>query len=565
MAILYPIAFAAGVITAFSPCVLPVLPVILAGGSAADTRRRPYAIVAGLVTTFTVFTLAGASIFSELHIPSKYQVRIGAVMLLVLALTLILPKAGELLERPFLFLTRRRAGDLGGGFLLGASLGLVFVPCTGPVLGAVITNVGSHTVGFSTVVVALVYALGVATPMLVLAQGSRRFASSARAHAQTVRIVAGVVIAAMAVVLYKGPSWLTNLQASVPGYVDSLQGAFEGNGSADKQLAELRGRKSTETHFEAAQASRLPELPVPSKPVKAALNDYGRAPDFAGISHWLNTPGLSLDALHGKVVLVDFWTYSCINCLRTLPYLQEWDKAYRSKGLVIVGVHTPEFAFEHDLGNVHEAVQRLGVRYPVALDNDYKTWNAYSNQYWPAEYLIDQRGDVRHIHFGEGEYSQTEHDIRLLLRAGGQSSLPVPKRERQNAPAGDITPESYLGYFRIDRYDGSPLSADVETNYSFPRKLPRDHLAYSGRWKVESEKIVSGEDAHLRLHFHARKVHLVLGGHGLVAVTVDGKLKGAIRVSEDRLYTLVSEPHVADGMLELMFTPGVQAYAFTFG
>jgi cytochrome c biogenesis protein CcdA/thiol-disulfide isomerase/thioredoxin len=565
MAILYPIAFAAGVITAFSPCVLPVLPVLLAGGSTAETRRRPYAIVAGLVTTFTVFTLAGAWIFSQLHISAKYQVRIGAVMLLVLALTLILPKAGELLERPFLFLTRRKARDLGGGFLLGASLGLVFVPCTGPVLGAVITNVGSHTVGFSIVVVAFVYGLGVAVPMLLIAQGSRRFATAARARAQTVRIGAGVVMAAMAVVLFKGPQWLTNLQTSVPGYVDALQGVFERNSAADKQLAELRGRKSSGSSFSAAQASRLPELPVASKVVKAPLNNYGHAPDFTGISHWLNTPGLSLDALRGKVVLVDFWTYSCINCLRTLPHLEELDRAYRSKGLVIVGVHTPEFAFEHDLGNVREATKRLDVRYPVALDNDYQTWNAYSNQYWPAEYLIDQRGDVRHIHFGEGEYSETEHDIRLLLRAGGQSSLPVPKRERNTTPTGDITPESYLGYFRIDRYDGTPLSADVEANYSFPTKLPRDHFAYAGRWKVESEKIVAGQDARLRLHFNARSVHLVLGGHGLVAVTVDGKLKGAIRVNEDRLYTLVSEPRITDGTLELMFSPGVEAFAFTFG
>ena len=565
MAVLIPIAFIAGVITAFSPCVLPVLPIILAGGGAADTRRRPYAIVAGLVVTFTAFVLAGAWLWSLLGIDEKHQIQIGAALLLVLALVLIVPRAGELLERPFLFMTRRRVGDLGGGFLLGASLGLVFVPCTGPVLGAVISNVGTHRVGLSTVVLALLYALGLSVPLLVIAQGSRRVAVSFRMHAQTIRIAAGVVIAAAAVVLYNGPTWLTRLQTHVPGYVDSLQRVFEGNHAAEHALARVRGQKSTTPHFGLAAASRLPALSLASKRIDVPLNNYGKAPDFSGISHWLNSSPLTMRDLRGKVVLIDFWTYSCINCLRTLPHLEEWDHAYRSKGLVIVGVHTPEFGFEHDLGNVTAATQRLGVRYPVALDNGYKTWNAYSNQFWPAEYLVDENGDVRHIHFGEGDYDGTEHDIRLLLHAGGDSRLPAPKREPDTTPTGDITPESYLGYFRIERYDGNPLKADVEANYQLPTKLPRDHFAYGGRWTVESEKIVAGPDARLRLHFHARTVNLVLGGHGVVAVVVDGKMRGALRVQQDRLYTLVTGKRVGDGELDLMFTPGVQAYAFTFG
>jgi cytochrome c biogenesis protein CcdA/thiol-disulfide isomerase/thioredoxin len=565
MAILIPIAFAAGLITAFSPCILPVLPVILAGGSSSDTPRRPYAIVVGLVTFFTLFTLAGAWIWSQLHINAKYQIRIGAVMLLVLALTLILPKAGELLERPFLFLTRRRVGELGGGFFLGAGLGLVFVPCAGPVLTAVITNVGGHHVGFRVVVLALLYAFGLSLPLLLIAQGSRRTALSLRTHAQTVRIVAGVLMAAVAVVLYQGPKWLTDLQTSVPGYLDATQRAIEGNHSARKALADLQPKKSGRTQFGTAQANRLPALPLASKRVKVPLNDYGAAPDFRKISTWLNSDKLTLDSLRGKVVLIDFWTYSCINCLRTLPHLEEWDKLYRSRGLVIVGVHTPEFAFEHDLGNVRQAVAKLGVRYPVALDNDYGTWNAYSNQFWPAEYLLDQSGHVRHIHYGEGEYGKTEQDIRLLLRAGGSSALPTTKRERDTTPTGNVTPESYLGYFRIERYSGSQLSADVERDYHYPTTLAPDHFAYEGRWTVESERIVAGDSARLRLHFHARQVNLVLGGKGLVGVSADGRAQGVVRVNGDRLYTLVSNKRIRDGILELAFTPGVQAYAFTFG
>ena len=563
MAILIPIAFFAGVITAFTPCVLPVLPIILAGGTSSTTRRRPYAIVAGLVTTFTLFTLAGAWIWNQLHIPARDQIKIGAALLLFLSLTLIVPRVGEWVERPFQFLTRRRAGDAGGGFLLGASLGIVFVPCTGPLLGALITNVGSHRVGGWTVVVLLAFALGTALPLLALAQGSRRLATSFRAHAEAVRIAGGVVMAAFAVVIYNG--WLEGLQKNAPSYALSVERWFEGGHTTRTQLARLQHRQVGAPHFGTAQAQQLPQLKLASQPVKVPLNDYGPAPAFHGISHWLNTPGLSLDALRGKVVLIDFWTYSCINCLRTLPYLERWDKQYGSRGLVIVGVHTPEFAFEHDYGNVRDAVARLGVRYPVALDNDYATWNAYSNQFWPAEYLLDQTGHVRHIHFGEGEYATTEHDIRLLLRAGGSSTLPSAARDRDNTPTGDITPESYLGYFRIARYSGSQLSADVERGYHFPTSLARDHFAYDGKWTVQSERIVAGDGARLRLHFHARSVHLVLGGHGLVAVTVGGRARGAVRVNGDRLYTLESSKKIQDGTLELAFTRGVQAYAFTFG
>jgi cytochrome c biogenesis protein CcdA/thiol-disulfide isomerase/thioredoxin len=557
------IAFIVGVITAFTPCVLPVLPIILASGGTAEDRRRPYAIIAGLVTTFTLFTLAGTWIWSELGIGAKYQLKIGVAALLVASLTLIVPKIGEWLERPFLFLTRRRGGDLGGGFLLGASLGLVFVPCAGILLGAVITNVGTHRVGVESVFVLLAFALGTALPMLLIAQGSRRVATSFRAHAQTVRIAGGVIMAAAAVVIYQG--WLTNLQTKVPGWTSSAEQWFLRGGTAKKELANLQRRRFAQPRFAAAGTKQLPPLKVASARVKVPLNDYGPAPNFMGISHWLNTPGLSLDALHGKVVLVDFWTYSCINCLRTLPHLEEWDKEYGSKGLVIVGVHTPEFAFEHDLGNVTDAVKKLGVRYPVALDNDYKTWNAYQNEFWPAEYLIDQQGHVRHIHFGEGEYDKTEQDIRLLLRAGGSSALPKLVSEPDTTPTGDITPESYLGYFRIERYSGSQLSADVERDYHFPTSLSRDHFAYDGKWTVESERIVAGAGARLRLHYHAREVNLVLGGKGLVGLFVDGRAKGAVRVNGDRLYTLLSSRKIRDGILELAFTPGVQAYAFTFG
>src|SRR5919204_126867 len=361
MAILVPIAFVAGLITAFTPCILPVLPIVLAGG-AEGTRRRPYAIVAGLVTTFTLFTLAGAWIFHELNVPAKYQTQIGAAMLLVVALTLIVRKAA-----------------------------LAF-----------------------------------------------------RTHAATVRIAAGILMAAAAVVI--SAHWAEDLQKSVPGYVASIQRALEGNHATRKQLARLQGRNSRQ-HFARAEPTKLPEQELATRIMKVPLGDYGAAPDFHGISHWLNSKPLSLASLSGHVVLVDFWTYSCINCLRTLPHLEQWYRAYHSKGFVIVGVHTPEFDFEHDYGNVRDAVSRLGVRYPVAMDNDYATWNAYQNQYWPAEYLIDQRGEVRHLNFGEGDYGKTAKDIRLLLQAGGSDGPscgpPLPRsrsRRKRVSSAASVSP-----------------------------------------------------------------------------------------------------------------------------
>jgi cytochrome c biogenesis protein CcdA/thiol-disulfide isomerase/thioredoxin len=534
MIILVPIAFAAGVITAFTPCILPVLPIVLAGGT-TGSARRPYAIAAGLVTTFTAFLLAGAWLWGLLGISAKHQIQIGAALLLLLALTLIVPWIGELLERPFRFMTRRRAGDLGGGFLLGASLGLVFVPCGGPVLAALTANAATDHVGAWVVVIAIAYATGAALPLLAVAYGSSRLTASFRRHAQTVRIAGGILMGAAAVVIYQG--WADSLQTKVPAYANWVQAKIEGNATAKDQLSSLSGNKTR------------------------SASKYQLAPDIHGISAWLNTKPLTMKQLRGKVVLVDFWTYSCINCLRTLPYLESWDARYRSKGLVILGVHTPEFAFEHSEDNVRGAVKRLGIRYPVALDNDYATWNAYHNQYWPADFLIDRQGRIRDYHAGEGDYAQTETEIRKLLG----NTLPPALDQPDRTPTELRTPETYLGYLRIGNYDGSPLRTDQPAQYRFPASITKDSFAYAGEWTVEGQRIVAGEDARLRLKFLARNVYLVLTGQGTVIVSVDGKLQRAIHVDRDRLYTLFTQEQSRDRTLDLRFTPGLAAYAFTFG
>src|SRR6266540_1141218 len=429
MVVLLGIAFLAGVITAVSPCVLPVLPIVLAGG-ASGGRRRPYAIIAGLVTTFVVSILFATYILAKLGLPEDLLRNVSIALLFVIAATLLVPQVGLLLERALAPLGRRRGtGDLGGGFLLGCALGFAFVPCGGPILAYVSAQSASVNFGFRPVALAIAYALGASVVLLAIAVGGQRVAKPLRARVMQLR---------------------------------------------------------------------------------AALGGGGR---------WLNSPPLTTQRLRGKVVLVDFWTYSCINCLRTLPQLEAWDANYRKDGLVIVGVHTPEFAFEHVTSNVAGAVKRLGVRYPVVQDNDYAIWEAYANQYWPAEYLIDRSGHVRHAHFGEGEYDKTEKLIRNLLGVDRGSMT----RVRDRTPEGMLTPESYVGYDRADRFVGDRLQAGRPAAYHFPATLPLHDLAFGGLWTVLGERAVAGLGAGLRVHFQASKVYLVLGGHGRVNVLVDGK------------------------------------------
>ena len=552
MVVLLGIGFLAGVITAVSPCVLPVLPIILAGGATGTGRRRPFAIIAGLVASFTAFTLAASSLLSALGLPQDFLRNLAIAMLFVLAATLLFPQIGYLLERPLAFMTRRRGGELGGGFVLGVSLGLVFVPCAGPVLATITTLTAEHEIGVEAVLLTLAYAVGAAVPMLLIALGGQRVARRLRAQSQNFRRAMGVLLAGAAFALIFNVS--QSLQTALGGYTTSIQKHVEETSVARKRLAALNGGGSKFEKTAAAQPARSPRLPV-----------LGQAPEFLGIAHWLNTPAdrpISLASLRGKVVLVDFWTYSCINCIRTLPHLRAWYAAYHKAGLEIVGVHTPEFAFEHVLGNVRQATHDLHVTWPVALDNSYNTWTAYSNQYWPADYLVDKSGRVRDYHFGEGAYGQTELAIRSLL---GETGPARAARVADETPTEQSTPESYLGTERLARYVGSTIHPNIPTQYAFASALPADDLTYAGIWTVGSQRIVAGLGARLRVHFRARYVYIVLGGKGTVRALIDGKPARTIQVASDRLYTVVSGAAPREDVLELRFSPGVNAYAFTFG
>ncbi|HZT92114.1 MAG TPA: cytochrome c biogenesis protein DipZ [Gaiellaceae bacterium] len=539
MIVLIAIGLAAGVGTALTPCVLPVLPALLAGGASG---RKPLRIIAGLVLSFSVFTLFASWLLSTLGLPQDLLRNLAIAFLFLMAVVLLLPPAALAVERALAFFSRLRPANGGGGFVLGVSLGLVFVPCAGPFLAAITTAAARHHFGARTIAATLAYAVGAAIPMSIIARGGREAAARIRASAGAVRATSGFLVAVVALgLVFHLDDRLTNVSAP---WTSWLQRHVEATASARRQLAKVSGEHTT----------------LRARASSSGLPDYGQAPPIRADGAWINSKPLTLRQLHGKVVLLDFWTYSCINCLRTIPHLRAWWNAYRKDGLVIVGVHTPEFAFEHVTSNVRAAVKRLGVTWPVVQDNRYRTWDNYGNEYWPAEYLIDRNGDVRETTVGETDYAQTERTIRRLLGVAGPTTH-VPNR----TPNEVTTPETYLGWARLADYVGTDIHQSVFGPYTPPKRLPENDVSYGGTWKVGPQQVVAGRGAEILLHFHAKDVYIVLGGHGTVHVTLDGRPAGRLHVEADRLYTVRSSNAVGDGLLQLRFTPGVQAYSFTFG
>jgi cytochrome c biogenesis protein CcdA/thiol-disulfide isomerase/thioredoxin len=524
----------------------------------AQGRRRALAVVAGLAMSFGVFTLIGTWLLDALHLPLDTLRWLGIVVLGVVGVGLAVPAVGDLLEAPFARLGVGSPRTDRGGFLLGASLGLVFVPCAGPVLAAITAVGAERRFGLSAVVLTAAFAAGVAVPLGVFALAGRSLlvrTGAVRRHARTARRVAGavLVVTALALVL----NLTDGLQRTVPGYTDALQNRIETGAAAKRALAGVTG---------ASTSGRIATCPTDSP----GLEECGKAPALTGIDRWLDTPGgrpLSLAGLRGKVVLVDFWTYSCINCQRTLPHLEAWQRAYGADGFTVIGVHTPEFAFEHVVSNVSSAAAQLGVKYPIAIDDQYATWNAYQNSYWPAEYLIDSTGTVRHIDTGEGNYAQSESFIRRLLSAANpRVVLPRPTEVPDLTPTEATTPESYLGYQRAQFVAGQTVVEDQMTPYQAPDPVPQNMYAYAGNWSVGSESATAGQGAQLLLPFEGKDVYLVLGGTGTVQVSVAGRRTRTIAVSgEPRLYQLVGPGPYQQALLTLSVTPGIQAYDFTFG
>ncbi len=584
MVVLMLFGFVAGAGTALSPCVLPVLPIALSAG-ATGGRRRPLGIVVGLAISFTFATVALVYVISALGLPDDLLRKLAIVVLLAFGITLMIPPLAARVEA-MMSRFAGRAGVAGGGgdgfwsgTAVGASLGLVYAPCAGPILAGVITVSASQPFTAGRLAVALSYGIGSAVVLYFLMLGGRRLTAPLARRGIGLQITMGavMVVVALAMAGDYDVKFQNQIASSLPSFLVNPTEGLEGTASARTALDEIRGESA---HGVGAAAAEQP-APRKGKGKGSGLPVLGDAPEFVGNQRWFNTPGdrpLTLASLRGRVVLVDFWTYSCINCLRTLPYLTSWDKAYRKDGLTIVGVHSPEFPFEKDAGNVEAAIKRNGIHYPVAQDNDLATWSAYGNQYWPAEYFIDAQGRVRYAHFGEGEYGEKEKVIRELLKEAGHSVSKQESGAKGIAPsAGVTTPETYLGAARAERFV-NPMLSPGRHDFGTPQQPPADNFAYRGKWRIALDS-ATAEGGSLQLSFGARRVYLVLGSPGhprRMRVLLDGRPispeaagadvhEGVVEIDSQRLYDLVDLPQVGDHLLELVPEPGVMGYAFTFG
>jgi len=607
MALLIIFGCVAGAATAVSPCVVPVLPIALTA-AATGGRRKPLGVVTGLVFSFTFALFALVYVISALGLPNDLLRNIAIVVLFGFGIVLLIPPLAARVEA----FGSRFAGRVGvksggdgywAGVGLGISLGILYAPCAGPILAGVLTFSASQSFNAGRLAVIVAYAIGSALVLYLLMIGGRKLAAPLARRSGAFQMAIGAVMVLVAFAMWQGydTKFQSNVTANLPSWLTNPAEGIEKSHSAQLALAELhqesghgglglraaeaegereiekaRSEKGEEPLGETGEArlSSRQEATVP-------LNDIGPAPEFTDTQDWFNTPGdkpLTMKGLRGKVVLIDFWTYSCINCIRTLPYLNAWNKRYAKDGLVIVGVHTPEFPFEREASNVEEAIKTDGIEYPVVQDNENGTWNAYGNLYWPAEYFIDAKGEVRYAHFGEGEYGEKEQVIRELLAEAGRE--PGKARADAHGIAAEptvTTPESYLGAERAGNFTNGTIKLGRQ-NYTL--EMPGDNeLSYGGEWKIGEQPVTAGKGAKLDLNFGARRVYLVLGSPGKprrVKVMLDGKPiaaaddgsdvhNGYVTVTDERLYNLVELPKVEHRVLELVPEEGVQGYAFTFG
>lgn len=579
MILLLFFAFLSGLVTILAPCIWPLLPIILSSSvSGREGHHRPLGITLGIIVSFGIFTLTISSLVRVFHFDPNVLRLIAVVVIGFLGLTMIIPSLSRFME----VFVSRLAGSFGGGiqkgngfgtgFITGLSLGIVWSPCAGPILAAIAALAATGKVTGSVVLVTIAYVVGVWIPLFIFAYGGQQIILKTRfisTYTGRIQQAFGIIMLLTALAIYTNydiylQTRLLNLFPQFSTTIDS----FESNSAVKQQLDILKGNSS-------AQHTQID--------TSGLFNTDYAAPDFTGITDWLNSKPLSIKDLKGKVVLVDFWTYTCINCIRTLPHVTSWYEKYKNQGFVVVGVHTPEFVFEHDTNNVMNALKTYSIHYPVAQDNNYTTWNAYTNQYWPAEYLIDANGHVRRTHFGEGEYDQSEMAIQTLLREAGRTVTQKLDIMADQTPTGQISPETYVGSNRAQYYfpDGTLISQTK--TFALTEQPDLNSFSLGGVWTIEGENAVTGNNAVLVYHFSANKVFLVLrpgssGSNAKVKVLVDGKTadgtnagsdvkNGEVMITTDRLYNLVDlRGSAGNHLLKLEFdSPGIQVFAFTFG
>jgi cytochrome c biogenesis protein CcdA/thiol-disulfide isomerase/thioredoxin len=574
--LIYLLAFVGGVLTILSPCILPVLPFVF---SRADQpfRRSGLPLLTGMALTFALVATAaafGGHWVVRLNQGGRY---VAIAIFLVLGLTLLFPSLAEALTRPLVRAGAKIQGgptsevSVGKSFVLGISTGLLWAPCAGPILGLILTGAAIQGPGARSSFLLLFYALGAATSLgIALLAGKKVFTAMKRSlfFDVWIRRVLGAAVIAGAIAIALG--WDTGLLTKF---------SFVNTAKAEEHLIGSLG--APRSAFVPVSAAAPPVLP-----------DDGPMPELSGAVGWINSPPLTTKSLRGKVVMIDFWTYSCINCLRALPYVEGWAAKYKDAGLVVIGVHTPEFAFEKERSNVEKAVRDLKITYPVAIDSDYKIWEAFNNQYWPAHYFIDGKGRIRAHHFGEGGYDESERVIQELLKENGATSLAggVLNVSATGAEAAmDAknlgSPETYVGYKRSSNFaSAEPIAKDSRKTYSPQPRLSLNQWALGGSWKVgEESAVLQSVPGKIIFRFHARDLHLVLGpsknGKPIrFIVKLDGTppgddhgadtdASGAGTVQGNRLYQLIRQKGaVEDRTFEIDFLdPGVEAFAFTFG
>jgi cytochrome c biogenesis protein CcdA/thiol-disulfide isomerase/thioredoxin len=571
------LAYLGGILTIVSPCILPVLPFVFAR-TGQPFVRSGLPLLAGMAMTFALVASLAAVGGSWVFQLNQYGRWLALIFVALFGLTLLLPKLADRLTRPLVAAGSRlseAAGNdskprPGASFLIGIATGLLWAPCAGPILGLVLTGAALQGANIGSTFLLLAYAAGAATSLAIaLLLGGKVFAAMKRSMGagEWIRRVLGAAMLAGVAAIGLG------LDTGVLAQVSTAS-----TGGLEQRLVN----------------QLTPPKTADIKPVTAdgTLPIEGELPSLAGAVQWLNSPPLSAEALRGKVVLIDFWTYSCINCLRTLSYVTAWAEKYKDQGLVVIGVHAPEFAFERDANNVKNAVKKLGVTYPVALDNDFKIWRAFDNQYWPAHYFVDANGHIRYHHFGEGAYAESEQVIQQLLREAGHSGVgsELTRVKTQGAQQGSDranvqSPETYLGYERGEHFASTPQAvADADTTYRLPAAADLNQWGLGGQWKIGSQQAsLTGATGSISYRFHARDLHLVMGPASdgkpvRFRVTIDGKTPndahgsdtaadGTGTVTEQRLYQLLRQPgEIEDHTFSIEFLdPGVNAYAFTFG
>jgi cytochrome c biogenesis protein CcdA/thiol-disulfide isomerase/thioredoxin len=580
MIILYGVAFISGLFTILAPCIWPLLPIVLADVTQSKSKRRPLGITVGVAISFAFFTLAISALESSLGFSPNILRKFAVVVLLVIGISMVVPALSRRMEASISSLSGRFGGmgrnqrsDFSGGFITGLALGVVWTPCSGPILASVATLAATNKVSLQVVIVTLFYVAGVSIPLFGFAVGGQKLLAKSRRlskHTGRIQIASGVIMIITAVGIYTNydKTIEAKLLNAIPSYSNALTKIESGSG-VTKALSKLKGTKSIPSSISGNQSG--------------LFNANQTAPEIRGITKWLNTSGpQTLASLKGKVVLIDFWTYSCINCLRTLPHVEAWYNKYHSNGFEVIGVSTPEFAFEKDPNNVASAIKRYGIPYPVALDNNYGTWNAYNNQYWPAEYLIDATGKIRRTEFGEGNYAESEQAIRTLLSSTGQKITVAPSDLPDTTPQTQLTPETYFGSNRAQFGYPTPNYADGSYTIPTQKSVPLDQFALGGKWLVQPEYVQATKGATLTEHFDASKVYMILnpkvGATNRVSVTFNGKpltgalagsdvVNGIITLDSDRLYNIFNSGATnSNGTLQFTFlNDGIQAFTFTFG